>query len=356
MWVRLVICTRDVAYSERFASFIEREYREKLEISVFSKPEYLAGSDKGRTADVVLFGEEFEPEAAEISQDMPWTWAVLTEQRYESSEDKTHRIAKYQRMDDLYKAVLELYSQTGQVRRLDPVKQENGPCRVYVFLSACGGVGTTAVARAYAGKCVSSGKVLYLDMNILGNGWSREKQAQGMDEILVALKSRRDILPIKLMSIVTDTEEGVSVYAPCREPLHLLEVTGEDVARLIRTVRGLGEYSKVVIDAGTHLSEREFEMIRQADVLVYVAEDCARGRDKYEKLCEVLRMMERREGTDVLRKMVVFRNKAIRNERIEWGSRECGWMPEVEMDSYENVIRRMMQSDAFDNMEESNGG
>lgn len=358
MWLRLLICTKDVTYAERLTSFFEREYGEKMEISVFSDIQYLQESEKCRSADVVLFGEEFEKEAAMVSRNMPWVWAVLADQIYEDRNDDIVRIAKYQRADMLYKAILDLYSQEGRVRHFAASNSNGNACRVYGFLSAGGGVGTTTVARAYAAKCASYERVLYLDMEILGFEWNQEETEHGMDEILIALKSRRDILHIKLMSATSSTKEKVSVYAPCKDSLHLLEVTGEDVIRLINEIKGLGEYDKLILDIGNHFSERQFEMVRQADYLVYVAEDDDSGRKKYEKLCQIFQSLEQRDGVKLIRKMMIFRNKAVKKEQIHWsiqGTRECGWAPKIEGDSFEAVIDRIMQSDAFDNMEGNDG-
>ena len=358
MWMRLLICTRDVTYAERLTSFFEREYGEKMEISVFSDVQYLQESEKCRSADVVLFGEEFEKEAVTISRDMSWMWAVLAGLIYGDGAGGIVRISKYQRADILYKTILDLYARSGRVRRLVSSDRNENVCRVYGFLSASGGVGTTTVARAYAEKCAVYEKVLYLDMGILGLEWNQEEAEHGMDEILIALKSRRDILPIKLMSAVSITKEKVSVYAPCKDPLHLLEVTGEDAARLINTIKELGEYDKIIIDVGNNLSEREFAMIRQADYLIYVAEDDDSERRKYEKLCQIFQSLEQRDDVKLFRKMMIFRNKAVKKEQIYWGvrgTRECGWAPKIEGDSFEAVIDRIMQSDAFDNMEDNNG-
>lgn len=362
MWMRLLICSEDTAYAERLTSFFEREYGEKMEVSFFSDIQYLQESGKCQTADVVLFGEEFEKEAAALGRTMQWVWAVLAEQVYEGGDDEIVRINKYRRADTLYKEILDLYSQGGRVRRLAAPDSEGNACKVYGFLSAGGGVGTTTIARAYAAKCAAYEKVLYLDMGILGLEWNREEVEQGtehgMDDILIALKSRRDILPIKLMSAVSSTKEKVSIYAPCKDALSLMEVNGEDAVRLVNTIKGLGVYDKLVVDIGNHFSEQQLEMAKQADYLIYVAQDNETEKKKYEKLCQILQSLEQRDDMKLFRKMMIFRNKAVKKEQIEWGvqgTRECGWAPKIEDDSFEAVIDRIMQSDAFDNMEGNDG-
>ena len=92
MWMRLLLCTKDGTYAERLSSLFEREYGEKMEISVFSDIQYLQESEKSRSTDVVLFGEEFEKEAGTVSRNMSWVWAVLVEQIYEDGNDDIVRI------------------------------------------------------------------------------------------------------------------------------------------------------------------------------------------------------------------------------------------------------------------------
>lgn len=357
MWMRLLICMKDKIYAQRLTAFWEREYGDKMEISVFSEPQYLQESEKSRTADIVLFGDEYVEEAVSISKNTPWTWAVLTQQIYEGEQDSVVRLAKYQRADILYKEVLDLYSENGRVRQTHALAKSGGDCQVYVFLAASGGVGTTTVARAYAAKCAQYERVVYLDLRMFEAGWQSNEEDHGMEEVILALKSRRDILSIKLMSAVSDTSEKVKTYAPGRDPLNLLEITGEDVKRLVEMLRGLGEYQKIVFDAGNNLTAREIALFECADSLICVAQDDENNRIKYEKLYKILGTLELKDHVKLYRKMMIFRNKAVRKERIAWGGagvRECGWAPKVEEAAYQAVIARIKQSDAFDEMEGNN--
>lgn len=356
MWMRLLICTKDKTYAQRLTAFWEREYGDKMEISVFSEPQYLKESEKSRTADIVLFGDEYLEEAISISRNVSWTWAVLTQQLYDDEQEGIFRFAKYQRGDLLYKEVLDLYAENGRVRQIRASARANGDCGVVVFFAAAGGVGTTTIARAYAAKCAQYEKVLYMDLRMLELGWQMNEEEHGMEEVLLALKSRRDILSIKLMSAMSNTSERVNTYAPSRDPLYLLEITGEDVKRLVKMLRELGEYQKIVFDAGNNLTEREIALLECADSLVCVTQDDESNRRKYERLYKILGTLELKDNVKLYRKMMIFRNKAVRRERIDWGGpgvMERGWAPRVEEAAYQDVIARIMQSDAFDEMEEN---
>ena len=358
MWIRLLLCTKDAVYTERLTAFFEKEYGDKLEISRFSNIEYLIESIEEHSADFILFGEEFEDEALSYANKLPCMWAVLMNQVYETENNSYVRIAKYQRADKLYKAILDAYSKGSKVKQFSSRAggHEKAGAKVYIFLAAGGGVGTTTIARAYARKCAIREKVLYLNLEILGIPWSREDQDHGLDDIMMALKSRRDILSIKLESAVTDTPDKVYTYNASTNPWNLLELTEADIIRLIDGIRGLGEYSKIIFDVGTGLTERETALLKCADHLICVVEDNDNTQDrvKFDRLCEVLRILEQKSGIKLLRKMRIFRNKAVRNTGADWSGseiREAGWAPRIEQASYDAVENRIMQSDAFDHME-----
>lgn len=361
MWIRLLLCTKDAVYAGRFIAFFEREYGDKLEISHFSDVEYLMESMEEHPADFILFGEEFEENALSYANKLSCTWAVLINQMYETDNDSFIRIAKYQRADRLYKAILDAYSQGSKVKRLGSLNKDNEKTKVYVFLAAGGGVGTTTIARAYARKCAVYEKALYLDLGILALPWTSEGQEHGLDDIMLALKSRRDILSIKLESAVTDTQDKVYTYNAGTNPWNLLELTETDITRLVEGIRALGEYRKIIFDVGTCLTEKEIALFTCADHMICVVEDNGNraGRVKYDRLCEVLRLLEQKANTKLLRKMRVFRNKAVKNEEAVWNSpdiREAGWAPRIEQLSYDAVENRIMQSDAFDHMEINDEG
>lgn len=365
MWIRLILCTKDMVYAERLSAFFEREYGDKIELSLFSGVEYLLENLESHSADFILFGEELEQEAELHAGELPCMYAVLMKQMYETETDSVIRLAKYQRGDRLYKEILDAYSRGNKVKQIKTSEGKKEKAKVYVFLSANGGVGTTTIARAYARKCAMYEKVLYLDLGVLGLPWKQQEQAEGtahgMDEILMALKSRRDILPIKLVSAVTDTTDKVYTYQPGSNPLNLLELTEDNISRLLEGIKTLSEYRKIIIDTGTALTDKEVALYKQCDYMICVVDGNGdeTGKAKYNRLCEVLRILEQRDGIKLLRKMRIFKNKAVKNVETGWQSmevREAGWAPRIDLDSYEAIEDRIMKSDAFDNMEIDDAG
>lgn len=360
MWIRLLLCTTDTTYRERLVAFLERKYGDKIEVTAFPDLPHLLDSIKSKDADLILFGEEMEDEILPAMKNLSCTYAVLMKQLYTSEgEDSVNRIAKYRSGDELYKAAVEVYSKGDKVRQVHPLA-EGEAGTVYVFFSPGGGVGTTTVAKAYAEKCAEQEKVLYLDFHPLSASWLEEEKEHGMDDIIMGLKSRRDILPLKLVSAVAQNRKSVYTYAPCKDSRNLLGISTEDIERLIEGIRTLGEYRRIIFDVGNSLTQKEIELFRQADQLVCVVEEKETVGERYRRLCMLFENLERggREENDgkirIFRKLAVFRNKVLDGNTSGWGGhgvRVIGWAPKVSEGSEEAVIERIRQSDAFDDME-----
>lgn len=354
MWIKAVYCTKDVIYAERLIAFFDKEYGNKIELNTCDSIESLFDFLKNYQTDMVLFGEEFEKEAMSRSRDIPCTCAFMTEQFYESQSKELHRIDKYQRGDSIYKDILDAYAAGGKVKHIRTTGAESGGQKVYVFTSACGGSGTTTIARAYARKCASYEKVLYLDFDLFSDTEVTEGNEHGMDEIILALKSRRNILPLKLMSAVASMADRVYTYAPCSDMVSMLELNAQDAHNLVNGITALSEYQKIIIDIGSSVSDSEIAFMKCADFIICIVDESEIGARKYEKFCEFLENAGKKEQMRILRKLLVFRNKVkqdYNNNSRQFKNEVTGWAPYVSVDSYDAVIDRIARSDSFSNLE-----
>lgn len=361
MWIKAVCCTKDTGYAKRLARFLDKEYGNKIELNLCSSLESVFDILGQYKIDIVLFGDEFSRDILPHLKDIPCTCAFLTEQARESvpGAETQHfhlaQIEKFQRGDEIYKEILDAYSAGGNVKRLRAGGKDREDLAVYVFTSADGGCGTSTVARAFAQKHAAYEKVMYLDFGLFTTIQVLDGSANvhGMDEIIFALKSRRNILPLKLMSAVACTEERFYTFGSCSNGLDLLELNAEDVRTLISGLCALGEYQKVVVDIGTAVSYKEIEWMKSADVIVYVMEESDIGRQKYEKFRNLLENAERKEQMRFAKKIRLFRNKVRREyEKNSVLSEEAaGWAPYVSVDSYAAVADRIARSDSFSGLE-----
>lgn len=354
--MKLLICTEDTVYSKRLSAFLEREHGDKIETVVFGDWQQTVDYMEQYSADVVLAGEEYEAAALAVSSQWSCAFGILRSQNYAENGEEETDIAKYQRADRIFQEILELYAKKGKVKKVK-YNEKSHEGDLYVFISSCGGSGTSTIARAYARSCARYEKVLYLDMNLLKEEDGEEKH--GMDAVLMALKSRRDILHVKLMSAVSAADDKVYSYGDCSNPLDWYEISEEDIRRLIAGIEDAEEYQKIVVDAGASMTGNTLELLRLAQRIICIREDTETDSKKFRKLCGLLEALEKKEGISLMRKLFVFRNKAakaaadeeMRRGRTEYGAGIAGWAPKLSYENREELIDRIAWSDAFDRME-----
>jgi len=350
MWVKLLIYTKDTVYAKRLADYLDKEYGDKTEIKVISDIEQVVLYSQD--ADVILADEQYESEITEAvkKREIGCLCIYLVEKNYENQSD-IPTLFKYQRGDLLYKAILEIYSTHGNVRVSQKHSSDSG-CKVFAFLSPYGGVGTTTVAKAFAKKNAVYEKVLYLNLQPLNVMWGEEKE-NGLDDIIMALKSRRSILPLKLQSAVEMNKDHVFCFAPSKNPMDILELTAQDMENLIQGIRDLNIYQKVVLDIGTYFTEKEIELLKLADSIVCVVDNAEVNVAAYEKFVSLLQILQVREKCRLVKKVELFKNKVLggtENGFEQFGLKTGGWAPFVKMNANEDVIERIAQSDSFESL------
>lgn len=358
MWIKILYCTEDLTYAKSLAAYIDKAHGEKVEMNVLPSISELQDYLLQNTVDVVLYGSEFEDNFPVNQKRIGYTWAVMAENIYENTAGNIAWIDKYQSAEYIYKTILDLYAGGERVRQFHSNKTIDKKQRIFAFLSASGGVGTTTVARAFAKKSAGYEKVLYLN---LGTYYFDEQEIEksGIDDILMALKSRRNILPVKLESSAFLLKDRVTTYGASKSIIDLLELDAQDIVNLLDGIRNLKEYGKIILDIGSGMSMKEAEILKSADCLIYVADESEIGKLKYERFSIMLNALEQKENMRLLHKTYIFRNKVkkdFENEFSEFHSKVIGWAPYVSSDSYETVLERIAQSDSFSNLEMENVG
>ena len=354
MMIKVIFCTDDTVYAKRLSDYFDKEYGNKIELDICGTIREALDFIHQYRMDVALFDDGLKEEVLKKLKDIPCTCVFMTEQLYESDNEEISSIHKFQRGNRIYKDIIELYSSGEKVKHVDLIRKQDSNQRIYVFTSAGGGSGTSAIAKAFAKRCAAYEKVLYLDLGLFNLAEVVEGSSNGLDEILLALKSRRNILPFKLQSAVSCTADRVFTYGPCSNEVGLLELNDEDARHLIDGITALSEYEKIIIDISAAISIKEIEFIKKADHIIYVMDESDIGKRKFEKFCRFMEGVENKEQMHLNKKILVFRNKVRQNNNIaseNYSNRIAGWAPYVSADSYDAVVERIAQSDSFSNLE-----
>lgn len=357
MWVKILYCTQDQDYAERLVAFFDVEYTNKVEINVCSSVERAIQLMKG--IDVFLVGKEFENEIAGQLRKIPCPVVVMTEQIYDNGSGEMAQIEKYQRADIIYRQILDVYASGSKVKKLRTDVEPADGSRIYIFISANGGNGTTTVARAFAKKCSVYEKTLYVGLGLYDTVPMEKGQPNGMDELIMALKSRRNVLSLKLNSAIAKTAYGFYSYEACSNPINLLEINAEDMKLLMQELTRFKEYPCIVIDAGSLLTERELVTMGYADKIVYIMDEREVSQRKFGRFLELIDVLEKRERTKLSKKIAVFRNKVNKDYAMEnwhYNHEIRGWAPYVAFEEEGEIIARIAASDSFHNLEVQNAG
>lgn len=351
MWVRILLCTGNEIYAKRFSEYLDKEFGDKTEVNIVSDMQEVFSFMESNETDIALFDSNFEEELKKSLNRIECLGIVLAENMYET-EDEAKRVFKYQRGDSLYKAILELYSTYGKVR-ISPKRVEKKDCKVFTFISPQGGTGCSTIAKAYAKKRAAYEKVLYLNLQCMNTEWLYSSEGLGLDDVIMALKSRRNILNIKLQSAVITNSAHVYTYAPCTNPLDIIDLNAQDMKNLIDGLKALDFYSKIIIDVGNQIDSKEIELIKQADSVICVVDNSEEEIKQFDKLFHFLSIIQKRDNLRIIRKIEVFKNKVMKNLESyydEYHIKTGGWAPYVNKQNREEIIDRIVYSDSFESL------
>lgn len=352
MWIKVLLCSEDRVYVKKLIAYFEKKYMEKIEVNVLFNyadvDQYFRQSD----VDVIIFGSEYENKLLEMEVRPKQPVMLLDEKLYEENNNWYTRVLKYQSADCLYKEILNIYTSGNYVKKIGVSLRDN-ESKLAVFASAAGGSGTTTIAKAYAAKSAEKESVLYLDMRQVNVVPYIEENSHGMDDVLRALKSRRNILPLKLESSVIEQKDKVYSFHPCKNPLDLMEITGEDVKHLIEGIWAIDKYQKIIVDIGTDLTAKDIELLIMADNIICVAQDNELAQIKLERYVNIMKYLEQKKNLNLLRKVMVFLNESGNHGQGMdiCGLKVCGRVPKLSCDRYEELVQRIAYSDVFSSME-----
>lgn len=349
MKIQIALCTKDRMYAERFTTYFQKHYSDKFSWNIFSETSYLLRFLISNSVDLILFGEEMEKDSeVELLVDKKQTLLIhLVDDKDVEAEAKALQIGKYSRGDELYREILELYSKQENVR-YTAVGNVNVRTEIFYFVSAAGGTGSSAVASAFAKSCGASEKVLYINLETMSAAslLFQEEGKHSIDEVILALKSRRNVLELKLDGSVSRAADGVYFFRESENAFHILELTEEDYKELFATIRKMQEYDKVILDVGNGLGVKEIAAMVYSDKIVVISEENEICEKKLKRYMDSLKVMEITRQADIRSKLVLIYNKIFRQAELPKQSCEIpviGGIPRLENGTYTEVVRRISE-------------
>lgn len=296
MKIKLAILDQDKSYLGRLANVLSSKYADKFEVYSFSDLEIAIQNTASSKVDVLIASDIFDIDINQIPGRCAFAYLVDSQDIDEYKSQRT--ICKYQKVDQIYKQILSLYSENaGSVTGL---KLTDEDCRIIIFSSPCGGTGTSTMAAACAVHNAAAGKrTLYLNLERFGssNAFFAADGQFDMSDIIFVLKSKKANLQMKLESCVRQDKSGVFFFSESKIALDMLELKTDEIIKLISELRLTGAYDCIIIDIEFGLDEDKMKIFAQGHAVVLVSDGSRNANTKLIRAYNALITME--EGKEV---------------------------------------------------------
>ncbi len=266
MKVRLAILDENSAYLTRFASTFSTKYAEDIQVYSFNDYQTAVDSLQSIHAHVFLVSTAFTIDPA-LSRSCAVAYFVDTAGI--ASYEGFPAICKYQKLDLIYRQILNLYAETGSFEL--NAGGDGSQCRLTLYMSPAGGVGTSSVAAANAQYYTSLGRsTLFLCLNPYDSvkNYFQASGSFNFRDVIRSVKGKRKSLALRLKSYVEQDESGVYFFADTPLALDVLELSAADCQTLLQELMRCGEYDEIVADVPFDLHT---DILKLAASIVIVA-------------------------------------------------------------------------------------
>lgn len=288
-------------------------------IRIFSAEEFLK---ENKTFDVVLWDGE------EVREAYGGRIVYLAEKPSEAVRnimDKRFCIYKYSTAACMVASIFEIYELLTGRRAVNLKRQD---VRLFAFSSYEGGVGCTTLALATAQELSRffGKKVFYIsfeEVESTGEYFASSPGMKGAAVYLYELFSRSyggtymsnsysENVPFLEGKVIRDDYE-VEAFAASAGRNPMMEVTPDELDKVISSIIDSGRYDVVIMDLGQYLSKTGLKCISMAERLCLVSQEGRMGVKESQYICHVMSNC----GEDTMNKIIMLKNMCEKNEETE---------------------------------------
>ncbi len=350
MRIRLILYLSDADYAANLENHFKKHFSDKLELYIYSNRDSLENAIAARKADMLVLDEGTAEAAGNIGDKILTAFLVA-----DTSGAFPNEIRKYQKIENIYKILLNLYAD--RKGNDDAYKDMFRNSSIYTFQPLNGGAGGTTVALACAKSLVrQKKKVFYLNMEDLESTclYLNTEGSYSLDDVLFALKSRRGNLAMKIESAVRTSADGIDYFYPCKNPYDMKEITAEEIKTLVRALVSSGQYDAVIADQKLCIGETEIQLMEMADRIFWVSDGTEISACKCRRAEEMILAVDKKKDTDLYRKIEIiyngFSNKSSRE--ISNRIKVFGGFPRYENAGFAEIVDNLSKLDVFKQLSE----
>lgn len=350
MKIKLAILAKDKNYLSKMTSVFANRYSDKIEVYSYTD---ISAVEKlsDIKADVFLADSVFEINMERIPNHCGF--AYLVDSPDIDSINDNIAICKFQKSDQLYKQILSVYSEkAGNIMR---VKLNNSACKIIAFGSVSGGTGSSTAAVACAMHFAArKHKTLYLNLEKTGSSdiyFSGQGQFD-MSDIIFALKSRKANLPLKLESCVRQDECGVYYFASPKIALDMMELSDDDIMRLINTLRLGGTYDYIIVDTDFGMERSRLEILGLMHSIILVCDGSEVCNLKTMRALSSLEVLDQNSDNPLMGRIQVLYNRFGKNAKTieNLPVKSIGGISKYVYSNIGQIFKQIQDKELFDNV------
>lgn len=309
MKIKVAILDMDIDYLKKITKVIENNYSDKMQIFSFTDLDIAAIGVKENKIDVFLGTEEFDINIKKLPKRCAFAYFT------DSTEIKYYKdircVGKYQKVEYIYKQILSIYAECA-VESGERLGESIFNSKIYTFISASGGVGSSTIAMAFARNRVRKGvKTLYLNLEQFGDiSMVFEGNGTGdLSDIFYSIKSRKSNIRLKIESNIKSSTDNVYYYDSCNTPFDFLELTREEVKEFINDITASDLFECIILDIDMNFSENISEILLNSKKIILVNDGTKISNIKCLKAIEAFTIFEQQHDVNILRRIEVLYNK-----------------------------------------------
>lgn len=350
MKIKLAILEKDQNYLNRISSAFSIKYPDKLEIYSFTNIDMAVSSIESSHIDILVADSSFEIDISSLPKRCGFAYFV------DSADvdmfNNQRAICRFQKADLIYRQILSIYSESAA--NFSGIKIGDDSSKIIAFTSPGGGVGTSTVAAACALHFAQTGKkTLYLNFEKFGSTdlFFSGEGLFDMSDIIFALKSKKANLAMKMESCIKQDLRGVYFYSQTKVALDMLELSADDIIRLVNEAKISGSYDYIVLDLDFSMSKEMRKILLQALSIVWVGDGSETSNIKISRAYSAFSIKENNEETPLTNRLSLiynrFSSKTGKAVSIE-GLRNIGGAPWYKQATTEQIMEELSKSALFD--------
>ena len=243
MILRVGIADRNAEYVSRLESVLSSY--DEIEVYTYTDKEAFETLLKNQRLEVILFSEDMYFKGME---DMVRMSILLVGESENVPKEffEIPSIGKYQRISNIYKAILEKYSSVAG----RTLSSTNEGTRTIAFWSPVGGAGKTTLAFAYALRLAREKKnVLYLNLETYpgDEAYLPDNLNRGITELAADLNKSIDY-ELKIKGLIQKKEEHFFYMKHFDKVVDFKDTPDETLVEIIKTMEKYGQFDYIVVD------------------------------------------------------------------------------------------------------------